>query len=264
MALVSQDEALLGRYIGMIESHGRSTDHRFWWALQGLKQQSASQRAVLALRRLAIIGFTLPFVVLAHAKTVSRMTLPRPVLSELTAVILATEALANAYRAQDDEQIEIGLRDLEVAVERSRIVAKARVVPIDRLPASSVVRPISKGAQTRPAMTEPLVSSKKAGGRPQVQGTPLLSPAMEFHLSKQLEPLRQMVDVTRNSPHSERRDRVADLFVAVAHLVRVYAFDSRFKIYFCPQNRMTWVQTGARGQYPFADSQFKNCAVRAP
>lgn len=84
------------------------------------------------------------------------------------------------------------------------------------------------------------------------------------HLMKVLESIESNVGVARNSGHSDRRDRISDIFNMMANLVRVYGVDTSFKIFFCGRDKVTWIQRRPAGQYPFVESAERNCALRAP
>ena len=84
------------------------------------------------------------------------------------------------------------------------------------------------------------------------------------HLMKVLEAIESSVGVARNSGHSDRRDRISDIFNMMANLVRVYGVDTSFKIFFCGRDKVTWIQRKPAGQYPFVESAERNCALRAP
>lgn len=84
------------------------------------------------------------------------------------------------------------------------------------------------------------------------------------HLMKVLEAIDANVGIARNSGHSERRDRISDIFNMMANLVRVYGVDTSFKIFFCGRDKVTWIQRKPAGQYPFVESAERNCALRAP
>lgn len=84
------------------------------------------------------------------------------------------------------------------------------------------------------------------------------------HLMKVLEAIDANVGIARNSGHSERRDRISDIFNMMANLVRVYGVDTSFKIFFCGRDKVTWIQRKPAGQYPFVEIAERNCALRAP
>lgn len=160
----------------------------------------------------------------AGAVTKERLSLDPAVLSELTAALNAGDALHNALAKQDDEQVDVALRDIELAI----------------------------------------VKTKVAAGR--------LKEYQRTHLVKLLDSTEEFVEVARNSSHSERRARLVDIFNNLANFVRIYNVDARFKIFFCGRDRLTWVQTSARGQHPMPETlrdpaserADRDCAIRAP
>ena len=91
-----------------------------------------------------------------------------------------------------------------------------------------------------------------------------LKPHERSHLMKVLEAIESNVGVARNSGHSDRRERISDIFNMMANLVRVYGVDTSFKIFFCGRDKVTWIQRKPAGQYPFIESAERNCALRAP
>lgn len=167
--------------------------------------------------------FSLFFVVsLMTASTVlaaparSRLIIHPAVTAELTSLLSAGDFLHESLVKQDDEQVDVALKDIELALKKT-------------ISASRVLRPYERA-----------------------------------HLLKLLEATQEHVEVARNSGHVDRRERLIDIFNNLAILVRVYSVDARFKIFFCGKDRMTWVQTKARGQHPFPEATDRDCAVRAP
>lgn len=152
----------------------------------------------------------------AQARRIERIELESKTMSELTVLLSAADGLHANLIKQDDEQIEVALRDIEQATKRTMAVS-VRLKPYERT-----------------------------------------------HLMKNLEAIDASVGVARNSGHSERRERIADIFNTMANLVRVYSVDARFKIFFCARDKMTWIQTKAVGRYPFVESGERECALRAP
>ncbi len=156
----------------------------------------------------------------AQARRALRLVLEPNTMAELTALLSAGDALHGGLTKQDDEQVDLALRDIEMATRRT-IAVSARLKPHERA-----------------------------------------------HLIKVLEAVESNVDAARNSSHSDRRERISDLFNMMANLVRVYGVDTRFKIFFCGKDKVTWIQTKPNGVYPFTESREpsgeRNCALRAP
>jgi hypothetical protein len=156
----------------------------------------------------------------AQARKGQRLVLEPNTMAELTILLSAGDALHGGMTKQDDEQVDVALRDIEMATKRT-IAVSARLKPYER-----------------------------------------------EHLVKVLEVVESNVGAARNSSHSDRRERISDIFNMMANLVRVYGVDTRFKIFFCGKDKVTWIQTKPNGVYPFVDgrepSAERNCALRAP
>lgn len=178
------------------------------------------RQALLNAFTVSAIVSILAFAGTAEARRIARLVLEPNTMAELTALLSAADTLHSSLTEQDDEQIDVVLRDIEVATRRTMAMS-ARLKPHDR-----------------------------------------------SHLVKILESVEMNVGVARNSGHSDRRERIVDIFNMMANLVRIYGVDTRFKIFFCDRDKMTWIQTKANGQHPFADSRepasVRNCALRAP
>jgi len=179
-----------------------------------VRQRLFTALIVLAVASVFAIGGT------SEARRISRLVLEPNTMAELTALLSAADALHASLTEQDDEQIDVILRDIEVATRRTMMMS-AKLKPHDR-----------------------------------------------SHLVKILESVEMNVGVARNSGHTDRRERIVDIFNMMANLVRIYGVDTRFKIFFCDRDKMTWIQTKASGQHPFADARepasVRNCALRAP
>lgn len=152
----------------------------------------------------------------SEARNAGRLVLEPNTMAELTALLSAGDALHVGLTKQDDEQIDVALRDIEIATRRTMAVS-IRLKPYER-----------------------------------------------NHLVKILESVESNVGVARNSGHSDRRDRISDIFNMMANLVRIYGVDTRFKIFFCDRDKVTWIQRKPAGQHPFADVGDRHCALRAP
>lgn len=137
-------------------------------------------------------------------------------MAEISALLGQGDALHGALTKQDDEQVEVVLRDLQIAIARA------------------------------------------------VQASKRLKIHEQSHLLKILESMAENLEIARNSGADERRERLAEVFNMLANLVRIYAVEPRFKIFFCSRDKMTWVQTKPRGVYPFPEMGERDCALRAP
>ena len=152
----------------------------------------------------------------ARARHAERIALEPRTATELTLLLSAVDGLHSNLMRQDDEQVDVSLRDIEVATRNTMLVSVH------------------------------------------------MKPHERTHLMKNLESIDASVGVARNSGHSDRRDRIADIFNTTANLVRVYSVDSRFKIFFCARDKMTWIQTKSNGQHPLNETGERECALRAP
>ncbi len=152
----------------------------------------------------------------ADARRIERIELESKTMAELTVLLSAADGLHSNLIKQDDEQIDVSLRDIELATRRTMSVS-VRLKPYERT-----------------------------------------------HLMKNLESIDASVGAARNSGHTDRRERIVDIFNTMANLVRVYSVDARFKIFFCARDQMTWIQTKATGRHPFVDTGERECALRAP
>lgn len=179
--------------------------------------EHTSKRKMAVWAAFALI--TAALMPLAAGAGPGRLVLRSEAMNELTALLSAGDGLHTALIRQDEEQVEVALRDLETA--NRRVIAR-----------SSALREHER-----------------------------------THLMKILDLIDEQVGVARNSGHTERRMRLFDIFGNLANLVRIYAVDSRFKIFFCSRDKLTWIQVKPRGQYPFVDgaerSPSSECALRA-
>lgn len=152
----------------------------------------------------------------AEARRIERLRLEPNTMAELSVLLSHGDDLHTALTKQEDEQIEVTLRDIQVSIART-MSASIRVKMHERA-----------------------------------------------HLMKILESMAENVEIARNSGLTERRERISDVFNMMANVVRIYNVDARFKIFFCSRDKMTWIQTKARGVYPFPELNERECALRAP
>ncbi len=152
----------------------------------------------------------------SEARRIERLRIDPVTMAEISALLGQGDVLHGALIKQDDEQVEVILRDLQIAISKAS------------------------------------------------QASHRLKVHERAHLMKILESLAENLEIARNSGSEERRERLADVFNMLANLVRIYAVESRFKIFFCSRDKMTWVQTKSRGVYPFPETGDRDCAMRAP
>lgn len=151
-----------------------------------------------------------------EARRIERLRLDPVTMAEISALLGQGDALHGALTKQDDEQVEVVLRDLQIAIARAS------------------------------------------------QASLRLKVHERAHLMKILEAMAENLEIARNSGSDERRERLSEVFNMLANLVRIYAVESRFKIFFCSRDKMTWVQTKPRGVHPFPETGERDCALRAP
>lgn len=73
------------------------------------------------------------------------------------------------------------------------------------------------------------------------------------HLSRILDAAKEQFELSQAAYGQERRARLEEGFNQLVNLVRIYKVDKQYGIFFCPNDKSTWVQTG-KGQYPFTSS----------
>lgn len=83
------------------------------------------------------------------------------------------------------------------------------------------------------------------------------------HLVRIIDAAHEQFELTQTSYGDERKLRLEDGFNQLVNLVRIYKLDSSYAIFFCPKDRTTWVQKGAKAQNPFrAEGHRDNCGIR--
>lgn len=163
-----------------------------------------------------ILCITVAIAISAEARRIERLRLEPNTMAEISVLLSHGDDLHSALTKQEDEQIEVTLRDIQVSIART-MSASIRVKMHERA-----------------------------------------------HLLKILESMAENVEIARNSGLTERRERISEVFNMMANVVRIYNVDARFKIFFCSRDKMTWIQTKARGAYPFPEVGERECALRAP
>ncbi len=146
----------------------------------------------------------------------ARLSLAREIRDPLQNVLIVNESIQVALIKQDEEALELALRDFEVAVRNAIAVSK-----------------------------------------------PIMKPHDRSHFVKLLSPLLETCVGVRSSGLAERRELLGQLLNGVSNIVRIYRVDPRFRVYFCPRDRLTWVQLRSRGEHPLSTSE-RSCALRAP
>jgi hypothetical protein len=160
------------------------------------------------------------FLDFSHAEAKeTRLPLAREIRDPLQNVLIVNESIQVALIKQDEEALELALRDFEVAVRNA--IAASR---------------------------------------------PVMKPHDRSHFVKLLSPLLETCVGIRSSGLAERRELLGQLLNGVSNIVRIYRVDPRFRVYFCPRDRLTWVQLRSRGEHPLSNSSNsdRSCALRAP
>ena len=135
-------------------------------------------------------------------------------MTALNRILNAGDSLHKSLVAQNEDQIEIGIRDLINQIDQAR--------------------------QTSAAL--------KAHER--------------GHLLLVLDAAREQFDQTQTAYGEERVSRLIDGFNQLANIVRVYQVERSYGIFFCPDDKTSWVQKGYRGQNPFHPKSMLNCGIR--
>lgn len=178
--------------------------------------KSLNRRGLVRLMAATVCCLLLMTSLRAEARRIERLRLEPVTMAEMSALLGQGDALHGALTKQDDEQTEVVLRDLQIAIAKT------------------------------------------------VQASSKLKIHERSHLLKILDSMGENLEIARNSGSDERRERLAEVFNMLANLVRIYAVEPRFKIFFCSRDKMTWVQTKPRGVYPFPEMGERDCALRAP
>ena len=142
------------------------------------------------------------------------LTLQPSVMVALNHVLGAGDALHKSLVELNEDQIEMGIRDLINQLDQAKTAA-------------SVLKPHDRG-----------------------------------HLLLVLDAAREQFEQTQTAYGEERVSRLLDGFNQLANLVRVYQVDRSYGIFFCPDDKSSWVQKGFRGQNPFHPKTMLNCGIR--
>jgi hypothetical protein len=145
------------------------------------------------------------------------LVLNKQLLEELNLVLKASDVLHKSLLTQDDEQVDLSLRDLLRQLEKAQN-------------ASGLAKPHERG-----------------------------------HLMRILSAAHEQFELTQSSYGEDRRVRMEEGYNQLVNLVRIYRVDTSYAIFFCPKDRTTWIQKGARAQNPFqGESRREPCAIQIP
>lgn len=145
------------------------------------------------------------------------LVLNKHLMEELNLVLKASDVLHKSLLTQDDEQVDLSLRDLLRQLEKAQN-------------ASGLAKPHERG-----------------------------------HLMRILSAAHEQFELTQSSYGEDRRARMEEGYNQLVNLVRIYRVDTSYAIFFCPKDRTTWIQKGARAQNPFqGESRREPCAIQVP
>ena len=163
---------------------------------------------------LFVIGLTLSLFLAAGPARASGLILQAQEMTALNRILNAGDSLHRSLVAQNEDQIEIGIRELINQIDQAR-------------QASANLRAHERG-----------------------------------HLLLVLDAAREQFDQTQTAYGEERISRLIDGFNQLANLVRVYQVERSYGIFFCPEDKTSWVQKGYHGQNPFHPKSMLNCGIR--
>lgn len=85
------------------------------------------------------------------------------------------------------------------------------------------------------------------------------------HLVRILDAAEGDFEVSQTAVGEEKRLRLEHGFNQLVNLLQIYKLDRSYSIFFCPNDRTTWIQKGNSGTNPFrAEGGRSPCAVRVP
>ncbi len=163
---------------------------------------------------LALILILATALVVSRPAGASGLILQSQEMTALNRILNAGDALHRSLVAQNEDQIEIGIRDLVNQIDQART-------------ASGSLKAHERG-----------------------------------HLLLVLDAAREQFDQTQTAYGDERTSRLIDGFNQLANLVRVYQVERTYGIFFCPNDKTSWVQKGYHGQNPFHPKSMLNCGIR--
>ena len=79
------------------------------------------------------------------------------------------------------------------------------------------------------------------------------------HLNKILDAAKGRLELTQTTEGDARRRNLKSAFEQLAHLARIYKVDRRFRIFFCPKDRSSWVKVGWKAKNPINPETLANC-----
>ncbi len=79
------------------------------------------------------------------------------------------------------------------------------------------------------------------------------------HLNKILDAAKSRLELTQTTQDEIRRRNLKSAFEQLAHLARIYKVDNKYRIFFCPKDRSSWVQTGWKAKNPINPETLGSC-----
>jgi hypothetical protein len=145
---------------------------------------------------------------------VAGLDLASPLMTAVNRVLSAGDKLHKSLIVQNEDEIEIGIRDMIWHIDQAR-------------QASAYAKPHERG-----------------------------------HLLLILDAAREQFELTQSAYGEERRVSMEAGYNQLANLVRIYQVDRSYGIFFCPDDKSSWVQKGLKGQNPFHPKGLLNCGMR--
>ena len=161
-----------------------------------------------------LIGLAISVMLAAVPARGSGLILQAQEMTALNRILNAGDSLHRSLVAQNEDQIEIGIRELINQIDQAR-------------QASANLKAHERG-----------------------------------HLLLVLDAAREQFDQTQTAYGDERISKLIDGFNQLANLVRVYQAERSYGIFFCPEDKTSWVQKGYHGQNPFHPKAMLNCGIR--
>lgn len=83
------------------------------------------------------------------------------------------------------------------------------------------------------------------------------------HLLKILEAARYHLEYVKVSQGEQRRESFKEALAQISNLPRIYALDSKYRIFFCSKDRSSWVQSTKSPQNPIHPQTLGGCGKLA-
>ena len=142
------------------------------------------------------------------------LVLAPTLMSSLNRVLATGDTLHASLVIQNEDQIEIGIRDIILQIDLARM-------------ATSYAKPHERG-----------------------------------HILLILDAAKDQFLQTQASFGEERKLRMVEGFNQLANLIRIYQVDRSYGIFFCPDDKTSWIQKGWKAQNPFHPKALLSCGMR--